>query len=140
MLSSGEGTSRGRIALRGGRGWSEDALEFLSACGLRIYKPNPRQYEASIPAMPELHVLFQRPADIVVSVRDGSVDFGITGIDVIEERKGEDGSVLVLHDNLGFGFCALNLAVPESWEDVQDMASLSGYAQRLGRPLRIATK
>lgn len=124
--------SKGRLA--------EDALEFLSACGLKVYKPNPRQYEASIPALPELHVLFQRPADIVVSVRDGSVDFGITGIDVIEERKGENGSVLVLHDNLGFGGCALNLAVPEAWEDVQDVEGLRCRAAQLGRPLRIATK
>jgi ATP phosphoribosyltransferase len=46
--------SKGRLA--------EDASEFLSACGLKIYKPNPRQYEALIPALPELTVLFQRPA------------------------------------------------------------------------------
>lgn len=124
--------SKGRLA--------EDALEFLSACGLRVYKPNPRQYEASIPALPELHVLFQRPADIVVSVRDGSVDFGITGIDVIEERRGENGSVLVLHDALGFGGCALNLAVPESWEDVQDVAALRRRAGQMDQPLRVATK
>jgi ATP phosphoribosyltransferase len=124
--------SKGRLA--------EDALEFLSACGLKVYKPNPRQYEARIPALPELHVLFQRPADIVVSVRDGSVDFGITGIDVIEERKGENGSVLVLHDSLGFGFCSLNLAVPESWEDVQTAEDLRQVSARLNHPLRIATK
>src|SRR5512138_1288498 len=124
--------SKGRLA--------EDALEFLSACGLKVYKPNPRQYEARIPALPELHVLFQRPADIVVSVRDGSVDFGITGMDVIEERRGDNGSVLVLHDSLGFGYCALNLAVPETWEDVQDVEGLRARAAGLGRPLRIATK
>ncbi len=67
--------SKGRLA--------EDALAFLQSCGLSVYKPNPRQYEATLPALPDLTVLFQRPADIVVSVRDGSVDFGITGIDVI---------------------------------------------------------
>jgi len=124
--------SKGRLA--------EDALEFLSACGLKVYKPNPRQYEARIPALPELHVLFQRPADIVVSVRDGSVAFGITGIDVIEERKGDNGSVLMLHDNLGFGQCALNLAVPEAWSDVQDVESLRSRAAAMAHPLRIATK
>jgi len=124
--------SKGRLA--------EDALEFLSACGLKVYKPNPRQYEARIPALPELHVLFQRPADIVVSVRDGSVAFGITGIDVIEERKGDNGSVLMLHDNLGFGQCALNLAVPEAWSDVQDVESLGRRAAATAHPLRIATK
>ena len=124
--------SKGRLA--------EDAFEFLSACGLKVYKPNPRQYEARIPALPELHVLFQRPGDIVVSVRDGSVAFGITGIDVIEERKGENGTVMMLHDNLGFGYCGLSLAVPEAWESVQDVDDLARYAAQLGRPLRIATK
>jgi ATP phosphoribosyltransferase len=124
--------SKGRLA--------EDANEFLGACGLKVYKPNPRQYEARIPVLPELHVLFQRPGDIVVSVRDGSVEFGITGIDVIEERKGENDSVLMLHDNLGFGSCSLNLAVPENWEDVQNMAGLKRRQVQMGHPLRIATK
>lgn len=124
--------SKGRLA--------EDAFDFLGACGLKVYKPNPRQYEALIPALPELHVLFQRPADIVVSVRDGSVAFGITGIDVLEERRGDNGSIIVLHDQLGFGYCALNLAVPETWTEVQDVEGLRARAQALNRPLRIATK
>ncbi|MEJ5313478.1 MULTISPECIES: ATP phosphoribosyltransferase [Anaerolinea] len=124
--------SKGRLA--------EDALAFLQSCGLRVYKPNPRQYEATIPALPDLTVLFQRPADIVVSVRDGSVDFGITGIDVIEERRGENGNVMVLHDALGFGACALCLAVPEAWSGVETVAHLRQYVEQLGRPLRVATK
>ncbi|HSV86606.1 MAG TPA: ATP phosphoribosyltransferase [Levilinea sp.] len=118
---------------------SEDSLDFLAACGLGVYKPNPRQYEARMPALPELSVLFQRPGDIVVSVRDGSVDFGITGLDVLEERRGENGDVLVLHDNLGFGYCSLSLAVPEEW-DVQDVAGLQRYTRDLHRPLRVATR
>lgn len=124
--------SKGRLA--------EDAVEFLAACGLRVYKPNPRQYEATIPALPGLNVLFQRPADIVVSVRDGSVDFGITGVDVIEERRGENGHLLILHEALGFGSCALRLAVPESWTNVDDLDGLRAQATGLDRPLRVATK
>lgn len=124
--------SKGRLA--------EDALAFLQACGLSVYKPNPRQYEATIPSLPGLTVLFQRPADIVVSVRDGSVDFGITGIDVIEERRGENGSLMVLHEALGFGACALCLAVPEIWNGVDSIARLRQYVEELGRPLRVATK
>jgi ATP phosphoribosyltransferase len=139
-MSTPDPTPSLRISLPSKGRLAEDALDFLSACGLKVYKPNPRQYEASIPALPELHVLFQRPADIVVSVRDGSVEFGITGIDVIEERKGENGSVLVLHDSLGFGYCSLNLAVPESWEDVQCMEDMRARAAEFDRPLRIATK
>jgi ATP phosphoribosyltransferase len=116
------------------------ALDFLSAAGLSVFKPNPRQYQANIPALPDLGIIFQRPGDIVVSARQGSVDFGITGIDVIEEKRGENGDILILHDSLGFGQCALTLAVPESWESVNDLASLKEVAASLASPLRVATK
>lgn len=119
---------------------SEAALSFLAACGLEVDKPNPRQYAAQIPALPGLTVLFQRPGDIVVSVRDGSVDFGITGMDMVSELRGEDGCVLVLHDALGFGHCRLCLAVPESWGAVRTMADLASRASKLERPLRVASK
>jgi ATP phosphoribosyltransferase len=124
--------SKGRLA--------QAALDFLDACGLEVEKPNPRQYAAHIPALPGLTVLFQRPGDIVVSVRDGSVDFGITGMDVVAERQGEDGAVLALHDALCFGHCRLCLAVPEEWDTVHTMADLAAHACALARPLRVATK
>lgn len=119
---------------------SETAIEFLAASGLRVDKPNPRQYAALIPALPGLTVLFQRPGDIVVSVRDGSVDFGITGMDMVAERRGDNGSILVLHDALGFGHCRLCLAVPESWQSVKTMAELVSHSHALADPLRVATK
>jgi ATP phosphoribosyltransferase len=85
-------------------------------------------------------VLFQRPGDIVVSVRDGSVDFGITGWDVVAERLGNDGKVIIIHPALGFGFCTLNVIVPESWENVNCMADLKEFRRECHRPLKAATK
>ncbi len=124
--------SKGRLA--------EDAVNFLAACGLHVYKPNPRQYAATIPALPGVTVLFQRPTDIVVSVRDGSVDFGITGLDVTAEHGGGNGEVLVLHEALGFGSCRLTVAVPESWADVNTLTDLAARTHRMGKPLRVATQ
>lgn len=124
--------SKGRLA--------DETLAFLNACGLSVYKPNPRQYEATIPALPGLSVLFQRPTDIVLSVRNGSVDFGITGLDVLSEHRGPNGQVITLHEALGFGACALTVIVPEAWEDVTSMAGLHCKREQLGRPLRVATK
>ena len=117
-----------------------DALDFLAETGLRVFKPNPRQYEAQVPSLPELGIIFQRPGDIVASVRQGTIDFGITGIDVLEEKRGDNGDIIVLHDALGFGSCALKLAVPESWTDVTDIPSLKKYSATLSHPLRVATK
>ena len=124
--------SKGRLA--------QAALDLLTACGLEIAKPNPRQYAARIPALPGLTVLFQRPGDIVVSVRDGSVDFGVTGMDVVAERRGANGAILVLHDALDFGHCHLALAAPEAWDAVHTMADLAAHTRTLARPLRVATK
>ena len=118
----------------------DDSMEFLAECGLTVQKLNPRQYQAKMPALPDLTVLFQRPSDIVVSVRQGSVDFGITGIDVLEEKRGDNGDVIILHDALGFGHCSLKLAVPESWTTVTNISSLKKYAGTFDHPLRVATK
>ncbi len=129
-----------RISLPSKGRLSEEALSFLESCGLRVYKPNPRQYEAVLPDLPDLKVLFQRPGDIVASVVDGSVDFGITGLDMVMEKSPHPTSILVLHEALGFGGCALSLAIPEGWEGVETMQDLQNYAGWLGRPLRVATK
>ncbi|MFQ5942656.1 MAG: ATP phosphoribosyltransferase [Anaerolineales bacterium] len=124
--------SKGRLA--------QGALEFLAEAGLRVYKPNPRQFEATIPAMPGLTVLFQRVSDIVVGVRAGSIDFGISGWDVFSEGSIENGEMLTLHRELGFGHCTLNVIVPERWADVQRIADLAIRRANLGRPLRVGTK
>ncbi len=119
---------------------SEDAIAFLAACGFNIYKPNPRQYEASISSLPGVSVLFQRPADIVISVRNGSVDFGITGLDVLTEHCGPNGAILPIHAALGFGACTLNVIVPETWNTISQMSDLKRMQAEIGRPLRVATK
>ncbi|MBI3172248.1 MAG: ATP phosphoribosyltransferase [Chloroflexi bacterium] len=133
-------TSTVRLSLPSKGRLQDMALSFLTQAGLSVFKPNPRQYQAEIPALPELGVLFQRPGDIVASVRQGSVDFGITGIDVLEEKRGDNGDILILHDALGFGHCALTLAVPEAWDQVNDLPTLKAWSATLGRPLRVATK
>ena len=124
--------SKGRLA--------DEALEMLRRAGLQVYKPNPRQYKAEIPALPGLVVLFQRPGDIVTSIRDGSVDFGITGWDVYSENKGEQGITLPLLRELGFGHCTLNVIVPETWTHTAQMSDLAAWQMESGRQLRVATK
>jgi ATP phosphoribosyltransferase len=120
----------------------DGALNFLNNCGLKVFRPNPRQYAATIPNLPGVTVLFQRPGDIVVGVRQGSLDFGITGYDILAENASGTRHVLTLHEALDFGPCTLNLAVPEELPQ-QNMADLSQWAQERGNsgyPLRVATK
>jgi ATP phosphoribosyltransferase len=81
--------------------------------------------------------MFQRPGDIVASVRAGAVDFGIAGLDVVAERGG-DAAVLIVHEALRYGGCALTVAVPAEWP-VQTLADLHAYAEAQPNPLRVAT-
>jgi ATP phosphoribosyltransferase len=129
-----------RIALPSKGLLAQGSKELLENVGLAIYNPNPRQYQAQIPSLPGVVVIFQRPGDIVVSIRNGNIDFGFTGRDVFLEKRGANGSILELHSALGFGVCSLNVIAPESWQGIDHVRDLKIYQKQMGRPLRVATK
>lgn len=125
------------------KGMEDETVSFLAACGLPVKRSNPRQYRASIGTLPDVEVTFQRAGDIYAKVHEGSVDVGITGYDVVAEDQREDDRVLVVIRELGYGHCALVLAVPESWVDVLSVHDLSEIAadwHSQARELRVATK
>jgi ATP phosphoribosyltransferase len=131
-----------RLALPS-KGRMEDAtLDFMRNSGLRVARPNPRQYTASIRALPGAQVIFQRSGDIYRQVNAGNVDAGITGMDdYAEQRQDGDNTVLILED-LGYARCELVLAIPETWTHVStlsDLARLAGERRDEGRELRVAT-
>ncbi len=132
-----------RLALPSKGELEEPTLAFLRACGLGVNRPNSRQYTAGIPALRDTVVLFQRAADIPAKVAEGSVDLGITGLDVVRETLPEGSSCGVILDDLDYGQCDLVLAIPETWIDVSSMADLVEVAEEMrakGMELRVATK
>src|SRR5438045_2878755 len=136
--------TRVTIALPSKGAIAEPTLDFLKSCDLRVVQTNPRQYTATVPALPGLDVLFQRVTDIVHKVADGTVDLGITGLDVVEEIARGNDDVIILHENLRYGGCQLVFAVPEAWIDVDTMADVVDvsldFREHNHRNLRVATK
>lgn len=131
-----------RIALPS-KGMEQQTLDFLALCGMKVNRPNPRQYRATIPALAGVEVLFQRATDVFAKVAEGSVDLGITGYDIVREHQREDDGVVMLEKALGYAGCALVLAVPEGWIDVSsvtDVAEIAAEFRRKGRDLRVASK
>jgi ATP phosphoribosyltransferase len=121
----------------------DSTLQFLEGCGLKVSRPNPRQYTARIRSLPQAEVWLHRPADIVQKVVSGDIDLGITGLDYVREYAGDEPNLLVAEDNLGFARADLVIAVPDAWVDVQtwaDVADLAADFAAAGRQLRIATK
>ncbi len=143
-----------RLALPGKGTLEEATLAFLAECGMKVSRNNPRQYLARIGSMPDLEVVFQRAADIPLLVQDGDAALGITGYDILVEHRGNvgeendengfDDDLIILERDLGYGYCRLVVAVPETWIDVStcaDLWHLAGYySTHKARGLRIATK
>jgi ATP phosphoribosyltransferase len=143
-----------RLALPGKGTLEASTLAFLSECGMKVNRNNPRQYLASVSSMPDLEVVFQRAADIPLLVQDGDATFGITGYDILaefrgtseneDEEDGDDDDTVMLEQDLGYGKCRLVVAVPENWIDIStcaDLWHLAGYyLDHKKRGLRIATK
>jgi ATP phosphoribosyltransferase len=121
----------------------EETITFLADSGLPVSRPNPRQYVASIPALPEVTVVFDHSSEIPEKLRDGSVDVGITGTDSLYESGEEDDErAAVIAYDLGFLRGRLTLAVPDAWIDVwtiHDLADLSARFRDRNRTLRIAS-
>lgn len=129
-----------RLALPSKGRLQTSTLDFLARCGFQVRQSSTRGYLGVIDALPDVSVVFQRPRDIVISVANGGVDFGITGLDVTQEADA-GARVHILHEALGYGRCRLALAVPEGWPE-RTLSALAQRATRLAaekRPLCVAT-
>ena len=58
-----------RLALPSKGRMAEEVIELLNQAGLHVYKPNPRQYRATIPSLPDLVVLFQAPGQLGIRIQ-----------------------------------------------------------------------
>jgi len=74
----------------------DSTLDFMSACGLPVYRPNARRYTGSVPAIPGVEVLFQRTADVTQKVEEGSAELGVTGLDRVLEYRNDESRAAVL--------------------------------------------
>lgn len=89
-------------------------------------------------------VAFLSASEIAQSLKDGAVDMGITGEDLLREALPPEDARAEILLRLGFGPADVVVAVPECWLDVASMADLDEVAvawhQRHNRRLRVATK
>ncbi|MGB1586574.1 MAG: ATP phosphoribosyltransferase [Thermoplasmatota archaeon] len=104
---------------------SDDAIRLLRRAGVHLRGSSDRKLFASALGG-RIQVLYLRAKDIPAFVADGTVDCGITGLDVVREA----GHSLDERLDLGFGKCRLVAAVPEnhaaqSIEDLPDGTRLA---------------
>ena len=125
--------SKIRIVLPSKGRLRNSALRLLEDAGFDVNIASERQYRAKT-SDPNVEIMFYNAKDIPKLVRDGSVDLGITGWDLINECGVQD-DVLDLVD-LDFGRCWLALAAPTSLH-INSLKDL--YEMSMDATLRIAT-
>src|SRR5262249_22917644 len=121
----------------------EGIIDLLKTAGYKVRRASDRQYEATIVGHPRFHIVFMRPADIVIQVQEGRGHLGVTGVDVFRGDTVEAKRAVVGIPALGYGGCRLAVAVPESWIDVthvMDLVDLTTEFKAAGRTFRVSTK
>jgi ATP phosphoribosyltransferase len=114
--------ARLRIAMQKSGRLAERSLDLMRESGLRVMKgANDLLYRIENYPIDLLRV---RDDDIPTLVAEGVCEFGVVGLNVLEEYAASEGAVRPEQVMaLGFGKCTLKLAVPEAdvWNGVGDL-------------------
>ncbi|KAJ1893846.1 ATP phosphoribosyltransferase (ATP-PRTase) (ATP-PRT) [Coemansia sp. IMI 209127] len=100
----------------------DHCVGLLSNIGIEFNR-KPRHDIALVTNMP-IALVFLPAADIAAYVAKGSVDLGITGLDIIRESQTEDDVAELIR--LGFGKCKLQIQAPAENHAVKEAKDLVG--------------
>jgi ATP phosphoribosyltransferase len=133
------------IALPSKGRMKDDATAIFERSGMKIVAVgNDRSYRGRVEGMDDVEIAFLSASEIAREIGQGSVDFGVTGEDLVREDLVDADRKAEFSVRLGFGHADVVVAVPEIWLDVDTMADLGDVAadfrSRHGRRLAIATK
>ncbi|MBP2547876.1 ATP phosphoribosyltransferase [Neorhizobium galegae] len=123
----------------------DDASAIFARAGLVISAiGNERSYRGRVEGADDIEIAFLSASEISREIGNGTVDFGVTGEDLIREELADADRRMEISARLGFGHADVVVAVPDIWLDVESMADLGDVAAdfraRHGRRLAIATK
>ncbi len=123
----------------------EQCVASLASAGITVHpSEDARSYRTRVEGMEGLDVLLLSASEIARELRDGAIDLGVTGEDLLRETMPDFDERGRIVSRLGFGHADVVVAVPDSWLDVETMEDLgdvaAGYRAAHGRRLRIATK
>ncbi len=123
----------------------DDASAIFARAGMLISAiGNERSYRGRIEGVDDVEIAFLSASEISREIGNGTVDFGVTGEDLIREELSDADRRMEISARLGFGHADVVVAVPDIWLDVESMADLGDVAAdfraRHGRRLAIATK
>ena len=123
----------------------DKAMSFIEDNGFKILQSDKeRNYFASVENNPNIKIIFLHAKEIIQRLGDGTLDVGVSGLDLLNESEKILRDKIIIQNKLNFGKANLVVAVPDDWIDVQTIADLEevSFDIRFKRNtrLRVATK
>ena len=123
----------------------DKAISFFDKKGLKILQSKKeRNYFGNIENKPNIMIIFLHAKEIIQRLGDGTLDIGVSGLDLLNESAQNLREKINIERKLDFGNANLVIAVPDDWIDVQTIADLEEVSfdirAKKNRRLRVATK
>jgi len=123
----------------------EGSISFFEKNNLKLtFNGGERNYFAQIKNLPNVKIIYLHAKEIIQRLGDGTLDIGISGLDLLSESPINFQRRIEVKKKLDFGMANLVIAVPDDWIDVQTVADLEevsfDFRDKKNTRLRVATK
>ena len=123
----------------------DKAISFFNNIGLKILQnEKERNYFGTIENKSNVKIIFLHAKEIIQRLGDGTLDIGISGLDLLNESNKNLRNKIGINRKLKFGNANLVVAVPDDWIDVQTVADVEEVSfdlrSKRNNRLRVATK
>ena len=123
----------------------EKSISLFNYRGLKIIQSEKeRNYFGNIENKPNVKIIFLHAKEIIQRLGDGTLDIGISGLDLLKESDINLQNKINIQKKLDYGNANLVIAVPDDWIDVQTIADLEEISfdirSKRNTRLRVATK
>jgi ATP phosphoribosyltransferase len=123
----------------------EGTIDFFAKNNLKLTSyGGDRNYFATIENFPNIKIIYLHAKEIIQRLGDGTLDIGISGLDLLNESPINLQKKIEVKKKLSFGMANLVIAIPDDWIDVQTVADLEevsfDFRDKKNKRLRVATK
>ncbi len=123
----------------------DKAIAFFDDNGLKVLQSDrERNYFATVLDKPNIKIIFLHAKEIIQRLGDSTLDYGISGLDLLKESEKNIRDKIIIEKKMNFGLADLVVAVPNDWIDVQTVADLEEVSfdirSKRNTRLRVATK
>jgi len=123
----------------------EGAIQFFKKNNFKlISNGGERNYFAEFENYPNIKIIYLHAKEIIQRIGDGTLDIGISGLDLLNESATNLKQKIEVEKKLDFGSANVVIAIPNDWIDVQTIADLEevsfDFRDKKNTRLRVATK